>query len=256
MGGFSAIAGGYSGYIPPVGGQVQVNSVPVSFTDSLEQAIPAGPGIGTAPGQCPMLPDGNCVDLFSNASGETGCGNYRECDTYTGHQHLTTVTPAGNTVNGAAAVVNSWAVVNGQMVWLDATGNPGTPPNGASPPVLDNGVFTSNINPNTSAALANLGTVGGMKYNPASGWVPVAGVAPTQTSPTIPAFQSPAGIGPVSNPSSAGNTQNSTATKSAAALPSGNPGTSGVKPAVVRPPADYTGIIIFAAAAFLLLALK
>src|SRR5574340_109484 len=136
-------------FIPcPTGG-----AAPANFTDQLSQNI-AGPGIGPAPGQCPMAPDGTCTDIYGNPG--QSCLLIRECDPYTGAQHVEYDTPAGPVPNA-----NIWSVDSkGNVVYLDAKGNQITPPSYAAPPYLDKGVFTSQFNPTVQAKLGAVSLAG------------------------------------------------------------------------------------------------
>jgi hypothetical protein len=220
------------GYANPLG-----EELPLSIVETLPGCNigPGGPGLN----QCPMAADGTCTDQYGNPG--QSCALIRECDPCTGFQHVQYLTPGGVAPNP-----NSWyQKADGTWVWLNASGQPGPAPQGASPPFLDKGQFTSNVNPNTTASIAKAANAAGLQYDPSAGWVPIAGSAPTETSPTIPAFTRPAAAAP--------NSQGSTATKNAASGSPGAPGTSGVVKPVVAPPKHNFLMLAIVAGAILLL---
>ncbi len=209
---------------------------PLSVLETLPGCV-----IGNAPGQCPMHPDGSCTDIYGNPGGS--CALIRECDPCDGLQHVEYKLPSGNVPNA-----NTWsAQADGTFVWLGPNGTPAPPPQGAAPPHLDKGVFTSQFNPTTQAAINAAATKAGLQYDPSAGWVPIAGSAPNETQPGIAGFTAPSSVG------SSGNTQGSTAVKNAAVGTAGAPGTSGVKTAVVAPPKNNFLILALVAGAILLL---
>lgn len=225
----------------PVGG-----AAPTNFTDTLQQAV-QGPGIGPGAGMCPMQPDGSCVLGGQPVS----CVLIRECDAYDGANHV-----EYNTPGGAAPNANIWTVDgSGNLVYLDAKGNPTTPPQYAAPPYLDKGVFTSQFNPDVQAKLSAVGVVAGMEYNPSSGWTPAANTAPVETGPSIPAFTN------TNNKVASTTNQASTPTegkpagtaKAAAVGQPGAPGTSGTKVPITTKPKSNALILVAAAAAIILL---
>ena len=219
-------------------------ALPANFTDQLTQKV-QGPDIGSAPGQCPMLPDGSC----SYGGGSVSCQEFRECDPYTAENHVEYTLPGGAAVNA-----NVWSVdSSGNLVWLGANGQPQTPPSYASPPYLDKGVFTSQYNPTTQAKLSSAGVVGA-DYNPSSGWTPSAGLAPVETSPSGTAFQNsqPTAKSSAQQKTTPTNTNPST-TKYAAYGAAGAPGTSGVKTPSTSKPLDHTMLLIVVAIAIILL---
>lgn len=225
-----------------------------SFTGQLGQT--AGCNIGTAPGQCPMANDGTCTDIYGNPG--QSCVLIRECDACTGANHVEYNLPSGPVPNANIFSVDG----QGNLVYLNANGVPVPPPQGAAPPYLDQGVFTSQFNPTQQTKLTSLGIIGGMEYNPSSGWVPAAGSAPVETQPQgPPAFVAGGGSGvpPVANTTKQPSvttdhspTQGGTATK-VVTQAAGAPGTSGVKTPVTTAPKNNALLLIAAALAIIFL---
>ena len=206
------------------------SAAPQSFTSDLSAKV-QGPGIGPAKGQCPMAPDGTCTDVYGNPG--QSCLLIRECDSYTGGQHVQYLLPGGSVPNANIFEVQP----DGSLLYKDAQGNTTNPPNYAAPPYLDKGVFTSQFNPTQQAKLAGVQTVG-MQYDPSAGWVPAANQAPVETSPSVTAFQNNSTTPVVSskNQNSVPTNTNPSTTKYAASGQPGAPGTSGtVKPVTVKP---------------------
>jgi|SRR5579883_1245324 len=266
---------------PDCAGQVQPNVGPVSIGEDLSLNVP-GPGIGNGPGQCPMLPAGNCTDLAAPSANPVDCSIYRECDPYTGAQHPGYVT-------GGQGNPYSWAQDgSGNWIWYGGDGNPATPPNWATPPSSTPIVTTrGEYNPATVGKLQSI-SAPGMTYNPSSGWTPAAGSAPTDTSPSIPAFvntpgnasagpsAAPGGLAAVfGNPGGPSTAAASTgasgltaafgsgdvgkktaASVAAAAPPAGSPGTSGTIAAVTAKPKSSGLLLIGAVILFVILANK
>lgn len=223
---------------------------PSSFTDTLQQNI-QGPGIGAAPGQCPMAPDGTCTDSYGNPG--QSCLLIRECDPYDGAQHVQYQTPGGTAPNALIATVNP----DGSVTMTDAKGNPTNNP-GYAPPYLDHGVFTSQFNPTQQAKLSSIPNVG-MQYDPSAGWVPVANSAPVETSPSVTAFQSPTskpaspGVSNTPNQNSVPTNTNPSTNKYAAVGQPGAPGTSGVKTPVTTKANNHGWLLLAAGLAIILL---
>jgi hypothetical protein len=182
-----------------------MSASPISFSDDLVTAV-GGPGIGMSPGQCPMITSGpqagSCAVVGTSASvnsvgGATSCALYRECDAYTGAQHVEYTLPSGVVGNA-----NVWSVGSGgKLVWLGPDGKPTTPPNWATPPTLGVGnSFVSSTNPAAVQKLQSL-QLSGYNYNPSSGWTPAANSVPTATAPSGgSAFVKPNAVTP-NNPS-------------------------------------------------------
>jgi len=226
----------------PTGG-----SAPQNFTSDLTQQV-QGPGIGPAPGQCPMGPDGTCTDVYGNPG--QSCLLIRECDPYTGAQHVQYLLPGGSVPNANIFEVQP----DGSVLYKDAKGVTTNPPNYAAPPYLDKGVFVSQFNPTVQAKLASVNTVG-MQYDPSAGWVPAANQAPVETSPSGTAFQnkSTTPVVATKNQTSTPTNTNPSTTKYAATGQPGAPGTSGVKAPVVKPANNHAMILIVAAVAIIFL---
>lgn len=234
---------------PPGGG----GGGQVDLAATLNSAV-SGPGVGSAAGQCPMQPDGTCL---LNGQ-EIGCALIRECDNYTGAQHVNYELPSGPVTANA----NSWQVdPQGNLVYVDAKGNVVTPPQYAVPPTLSNGVFTSQYNPTQQAVLSKVNPAG-WDYNPSSGWTPAAGSAPVETSPGSPAFTTPVAT-PKSATSQKSTPAGSTATGAnanagsvagrAVSQPSGAPGTSGVVTPATAPGKSHAMLLVAAGIAIILL---
>lgn len=216
---------------------------PAGFTDQLQSSI-QGPGIGSAPGQCPMQPDGGCL-----YNGEpVSCVLIRECDPYTGAQHVQYALPGGVTPNANIATVNP----DGSVTMTDAKGNPTNNP-GYAPPYLDKGVFTSQFNPTQQAKLSSITNIG-MQYDPSAGWVLPANSAPVETSPSNTAFQNnKQNVTNTKNQSSVPTNTNPSTAKYAATGPAGAPGTSGVKTPTTTKPNNHAMLLVVAAVAIIIL---
>jgi hypothetical protein len=226
----------------PTGG-----TAPVDFTSSLTQQV-QGPGIGPAAGQCPMAPDGTCTDVYGNPG--QSCLLIRECDPYTGAQHVQYQLPGGSVPNANIFQVQP----DGSLAYLNAMGIKTNPPNYATPPYLDQGVFTSQFNPTVQAKLSAVSTVG-MQYDPSAGWVPAANQAPVETSPSVAAFQTKATV-PVaasSNQTSTPTNTNPSVAKYAVTGVAGAPGTSGTKSPAVTQPKSHLWLLLAAGIAIILL---
>lgn len=218
---------------------------PASFTDNLQAKV-QGPGIGPARGQCPMAPDGTCTDAYGNPG--QSCLLIRECDPYTGAQHVQYQLPEGTPPNANIATVNP----DGSVTMTDAKGNPTANP-GYAPPYLDHGVFTSQFNPNQQSKLNSVGAIG-MQYDPSAGWVPVANSAPVETSPSVTAFvNNGKNVASTKNQNSLPTNTNPSTAKYAATGAAGAPGTSGVKSPATASPIHHGWLLLAAGLAIILL---
>ncbi len=172
------------------------NACSVSFSDDLNIApVAGGPGIGLAPGQCPMIltgvHSGQCVPYgypADGSGGTVGCLGIRECDAYTGNTHSEVINPGSSNIN---ADIWGYDPKTQKWTWYGPNGLPATPPNWAMPP--------TNATPNSFTPTPTKGS-----YNPSSGWTPPLNTAPTVVNNAGNAVWQPKAAAPASGGSSSG----------------------------------------------------